>query len=87
MSPSNSSPSPVSSCDIIVVSILIVGVCFLTLTPALYLAFQAWQWTWATRIVKGAFLPALFLSVLAGLLAYKRIQARRTLMENDDHDN
>ena len=87
MSLSNSSSAPVSFRDIIVVSILLVGVCFLTLMPALYLAFQAMQWTWATRLVEGAFLPSLFLSVLAGLLAYKRIQARRTLMESDDHDN
>jgi hypothetical protein len=87
MSASNSSPSPVSARDIIVVSILIVGVCFFTLTPALYLAFQALQWTWATRLVEGAFLPSLLLSVLASLLAYKRIQARRTLRESADHDN
>ena len=66
-----------SSRAVIVVSILIVGVCFFTLTPALYLSFQAVQWTWATRIVEEAFLLSLFLSILAGLLAYKLIQARR----------
>jgi Kef-type K+ transport system membrane component KefB len=87
MFPSDSSPSPVSPRDVFIVTILIAGVCFLTLTPAMYLAFQALRWTWATRLVEGAFMPALFLTVLAGLIAYKRAQARRALLNSDDSND
>jgi hypothetical protein len=87
MLPSKSSSAPVSYRDIVVIGILIGGVCCFTLMPAMYLAFHALQWTWATRIVEAAFLPSLVLSVLAGLLAYKRVQARRILMGNHEPDN
>jgi hypothetical protein len=83
MLPSKSSPSSVSCYDVLVICILIGGVCFLTLTPAMYLTFQALQWPWATRMVEAAFFPSLLLSVAAGLLAYKRAQARR--MSSEDH--
>ena len=82
MLPSKSSPASISYRDVVVIGILIGGVCFFTLTPAMYLAFRAWQWPWATRLVEAAFLPSLFLSVVAGFLAYKRAQARRMVIEN-----
>lgn len=86
MFPPHASSTPVSYRDAFVIGTLIVVVCFFTLTPAMYLVFQALQWTWAIRIVEGAFLPSLFLSVAAGLLAYKRAQARQALMERDESD-
>ena len=52
----------------------------------MYLVFQALQWAWAIRLVEEAFLPSLLLSVAAGLLAYKRAQARQALMERDEPD-
>jgi hypothetical protein len=87
MLPSKSSPAPIPYRDVVVVGILIGGVCFFTLTPAMYLAFRAWQWPWATRLVEAAFLPSLFLSVAAGLMAYKRAQARRRVIENRTPDD
>ena len=81
MLPPKSSPASVSCRDVIVIGILIGGVCFLTLTPAMYFAFRALQWPWGIRIVEVAFLPSLFLSVAAGLLAYKRAQTRRMSSE------
>jgi hypothetical protein len=86
MFPPHSSSTPASYRDAFVIGTLIVVVCFFTLTPAMYLVFQALQWTWAIRIVEGAFLPSFFLSVAAGLLAYKRAQVRRALMEHDQPD-
>jgi hypothetical protein len=84
-SPNTSSPS-VSYSDILVIGTLIVAVCFFTLTPAMYLVFQALQWAWAIRFVEKAFFPSLFLSIAAGLLAYKRAQARQALLERDELD-
>ena len=57
-----------------------------TLTPAMYLVFQALQWAWAIRLVEEAFFPSLLLSVVAGLLAYKRAQARQAWLERDEPD-
>lgn len=82
MWPSKSSPASVSCRNVLVIGILIGGICFLTLTPAMYLAFLALQWSWGTRLVEVAFLPSLFLSIAAGLLAYKRAQSRRTSSED-----
>jgi hypothetical protein len=86
MFPPNASSTSVSYLDILVIGTLIVVVCFFTLTPAMYLVFQALQWTWAIRIVEEAFLPLLFLSIAAGLLAYRRAQARQALLERDEPD-
>jgi hypothetical protein len=63
--------------DILMVGVLIGAVCFLTLTPAMYLVFHALQWKRALDIVEAVFLPALLLAVAAGLLAYQRARARR----------
>jgi ABC-type sulfate transport system permease component len=82
----NTSSTSVSYADILVIGTLIVVVCFFTLTPAMYLVFHALQWAWAIRLVEEAFLPSLFLSVAAGLLAYKRAQARQALPERDELD-
>jgi ABC-type sulfate transport system permease component len=82
----NTSSTSVSYADILVIGTLIVVVCFFTLTPAMYLVFHALQWAWAIRLVEEAFLPSLFLSVAAGLLAYKRAQARQALLERDEPD-
>jgi hypothetical protein len=82
MWPSKSSPASVSCRDVFVIGILIGGICSLTLTPVMYLAFLALQWPWGIRLVEVAFLPSLFLSVAAGLLAFKRAQSRR--MSNKD---
>jgi hypothetical protein len=82
----NTSSTSVSYSDILVIGTLIVAVCFFTLTPAMYLVFQALKWAWAIRLVEEAFFPSLFLSVAAGLLAYKRAQARQTLLERDEPD-
>jgi hypothetical protein len=87
MLPSKSSPAAISYRDVVVISILIGGVCFFTLTPAMYLVFRAWQWPWATRLVEATFLPSLFLSVVAGFLAYKRAQVRRMMIENRAPDD
>jgi hypothetical protein len=86
MFPPNASSTAVSYLDILVIGTLIVVVCFFTLTPAMYLVFHALQWAWAIRIVEDAFLPSLFLSVAAGLLAYRRAQARQALLERDEPD-
>jgi hypothetical protein len=69
--------------DVVIIGMLIGGVCFLALTPAMYLAFHALQWERALRIVEIAFFPALFLSVAAGLFAYQRARIRRTLWDDD----
>ena len=74
-------------CQILVISILIGSVCFLTLTPAMYLTFHAWRWTRALAILERIFPPLLFLSVAACLLAYKRVKTRRALWQKDaSHD-
>jgi small-conductance mechanosensitive channel len=86
MFPPNASSTSGSYLDILVIGTLIVVVCFFTLTPAMYLVFQALQWAWAIRIVEEAFLPSLFLSIAAGLLAYRRAQARQALLERDEPD-
>jgi hypothetical protein len=83
---SNASSTSASYLDILLIGTLIVVVCFFTLTPAVYLVFQALQWTWGIQAVEDAFLPSLFLSVAAGLLAYKRAQARQALPERDELD-
>jgi hypothetical protein len=59
----------------------------LTLTPAMYLVSLAWQWSWGIRLVEVAFLPSLFLSIAAGLLAFKRAQARRLSKEDASPTN
>ena len=82
----NTSSTSVSYSDILVIGTLIVVVCFFTLTPAMYLVFQALQWPWAIRLVEEAFFPSLFLSVAAGLLAYQRAEARQALLERDEPD-
>lgn len=69
--------------DVVIIGVLVGGVCFLTLTPAMYLAFHALQWERALRIVEIAFFPALFLAVVAGLFAYQRTRVRRALWEDD----
>jgi hypothetical protein len=70
--------------DILLISVLIAGVCFLTLTPAMYLVFHALQWKRALRIVEAAFLPALLLAIAAGLLAYQRARLRQGLRNGED---
>jgi ABC-type sulfate transport system permease component len=86
MSPPNASSTAVSYRDVLIIGTLIVVVCFFTLTPAMYLVFQALQWAWAIRLVEEAFFPSLLLSVVAGLLAYKRAQARQAWLERDEPD-
>jgi hypothetical protein len=70
--------------DILLISVLIAGVCFLTLTPAMYLVFHALQWKGALRIVEAAFLPALLLAIAGGLLAYQRARSRQALRNSED---
>jgi uncharacterized membrane protein YfcA len=73
--------------DVLIIGVLIGGVCFVTLTPAMYLVFHALQWEGALRIVETVFLPALLLAVTACLLAYQHARARRALWkENEPHE-
>jgi hypothetical protein len=72
--------------DILMVGVLIGAVCFLTLTPAMYLVFHALQWKRALYILEVVFLPVLLLAVAAGLLAYQRTRARRAPW-SDDHSH
>ncbi|MGQ4807702.1 hypothetical protein NKDENANG_01057 [Candidatus Entotheonellaceae bacterium PAL068K] len=69
---------------VLIISVLIGSICFLTLTPAMYLAFHALQWQRAVQVVEAAFLPALLLSGAAGLLAYQRDRERQALLDNDE---
>lgn len=69
--------------DVLVVAILIAGVCFLTLTPSMYIAFHALGWEKALQVLEVVFLPAFFIGGMGALLAYQRIRARRqALAEN-----
>ena len=77
------SKSQTSYRQVVVISLLIGSVCFLTLTPAMYLAFHALQWHGAVQLVEAAFLPALLLSVAGGLLAYQRVRAHHPGLEPD----
>ncbi len=63
--------------DIILIGVFIGSVCFVTLTPAMYLAFHALQWKATLRVVEFAFPPALLIAIAAGLLAYQRARFRR----------
>jgi hypothetical protein len=63
--------------DIILIGIFIGSICFVTLTPAMYLAFHALQWKAALRVVEFAFPPALLIAIAACLLAYQRARLRR----------
>jgi hypothetical protein len=63
--------------DIILIAILIGSICFVTLTPAMYLVFHALQWKAALRVVEFAFPPALLIAIAACLLAYQRARLRR----------
>lgn len=67
----------VSLRDILLTAVFIGSICFVTLTPAMYLAFHALQWKGALRVVELAFPLALLLAIAAGLRAYQRAQARR----------
>jgi hypothetical protein len=67
----------VSLRELLLVTVFIGSVCFVTLTPAMYLAFHALRWAKALRVVELAFPPALLLAIAAGLLAHQRAQARR----------
>lgn len=59
------------------VGLLVGSVGVVTLAPVLYVLFHAWQWTVALRLIEAAFVPALALSFLAGLVVYRRHQAER----------
>lgn len=63
--------------DILLIVVFIGSICFVTLTPAMYLAFHALQWKGALRVVELVFPPALLIAIAAGLLAYQRAQVRR----------
>ena len=63
--------------DIILIGIFIGDICFVTLTPAMYLAFHALHWKAALHVVEFAFPPALLIAIAAGLLAYQRARLRR----------
>lgn len=66
--------------EVLVIAILIAGVCFLTLTPSLYIAFHALRWERALQVLEIAFLPALFIGGIGALYAYQRVKARRQIM-------
>lgn len=69
--------------DVLLVVVFIGSICFVTFTPAMYLAFHALQWKGALRVVELAFPPALVLAVAAGLLAYQRAQRQCGAQEHD----
>lgn len=69
--------------DVVLVVVFICSICFVTLTPAMYLAFHALQWKGALRVVELAFPPMLLLAGAAGLLAYRRAQRRREAWEHE----
>ena len=79
-----SSKSQASYRDMFFIGVLIVGVCFLTLTPSMYLVFHALQWETAVRVVEMAFPPTLLLALGGGLLAYQRAKARRAMWDSDN---
>lgn len=70
--------------DRIMIAILIIGVCCFALTPALYLMFRALQWEQGLRVLELGFFPSFLLFGSAALLAYRRHQARRALLDYDD---
>jgi hypothetical protein len=80
MSPSK---SPTSRREVVIIGVLIGSVCFITLTPAMYLMFHALQWTRALQIVEACFFPALLLAGIAGLLAYQRVRSRQALWQQE----
>ena len=61
----------------ITIGILIVGVCFFALTPAMYLVFRALRWQQALSVLEAAFFPSFILFGAGALFAYRRGQARR----------
>lgn len=65
------------------IAVLIGSICFVTFTPAMYLAFHALQWKGALRVVELAFPFALLLAIAAGLLAYQRAQMRREAWKHE----
>lgn len=69
--------------DVVIVGLLIGSVCFITLTPAMYLMFHALQWEMALRIVEAGFFPLLLLAGMACLLAYQRARSRRADWRHD----
>ena len=69
--------SPLLRRDVLVVAILVAAVCFLTLTPSLYIVFHALRWEKALQVLAAVFLPAFFIGGMAALFAYQRIKARR----------
>ena len=74
-----SSERQVSNRDIFIIGLFIGSVCFVTLTPAMYLAFHALQWKSALRVIELAFPPAFLLAIAACLLVYQRARLRREL--------
>lgn len=75
--PETSFTSRVSYRDVCLVAILIAGVCYFALTPALYLIFRALHWERALLAVEAAFFPTFLLFGMAALLAYRRSRARQ----------
>ena len=63
---------PSSYADILCIGCLIGGVCFVTLTPAMYLVFHALQWGKALRVVEIVFPVALLFALIAGWFTYQR---------------
>jgi len=63
--------------DVLRVVVFIGSICFVTFTPAMYLAFHTLRWGGALGVVELAFPPVLLLAVAAGLLACQRAQRRR----------
>jgi hypothetical protein len=76
--------SPASYRDVLVISVLIIGVCLLTLMPTMYVISHALQWDRARRVLEFIFPPALILSGMAGLLAYQRARERRAMGQDDE---
>jgi hypothetical protein len=70
--------------DRITIAIIILGVCCFALTPAIYLVFRALHWERGLRVVELGFFPSFLLFGYAALLAYRRNQARRALLEYED---
>jgi hypothetical protein len=79
-----SAKPPPSYRDILCISCLIAGVCFVTLTPAMYLMFHALQWGKALRIVETVFPVALFFALLAAWFTYQRVRWRRAQWPEED---
>jgi hypothetical protein len=70
--------------DRIIIAILIIGVCCFALTPAIYLMFRALHWEQGLRVLEFGFFPSFLLFGSAALFAYRRHQARRALLDDDD---